>query len=532
MSDISTIAVSVAKLKDQGNALFVKKQYREAYQKYTEAIKQDDKNAIICANRAACCLNLKKYMDAAKDAQLAVEIDPTYSKAWARRATALNMIAQHEESLRCWKEALVTLQKEKLTAAKLKQKEEYKAEFEAMRLKIEHMKAAPTEVGIQLKTENMPWVKAEAIIDSIRSRGFDAVTSSAYAILGANEEFKQGMSKMKLQKETNVPGVGVQISGVSGALENLSNAVMRDSRIFHIAEQNWIKMFNNQNGGAAYAIEQAQKRHREEGFDGVRRALSVTIRSWLLLGFLEGGLRQIHATQIEYMARAVEVLDWGRKKWRNVPTDDKGVIFIYSFYMGVRAMLMQAYMEAYADNPGPSSKFPPKLLRDEAQNFLREFEDIAPPPGVVDPGFCSSFYVYPKGQAHALIAYANAQMARIAASKKEEEEIVIDYFNKAAQGYLEAASFYPQDDEQHVWYLNCALDHLYVVGTTIADLLPVMERIRLAIPEMKKIWEFSQMSQNRDKALQKTLWVEEDIREGLLNGKFTMDVKIMPEQLK
>lgn len=49
----------VAKLKDEGNAFFLKKDYASAAAKYTEAIKIDGENAILYSNRAACRLNLK-----------------------------------------------------------------------------------------------------------------------------------------------------------------------------------------------------------------------------------------------------------------------------------------------------------------------------------------------------------------------------------------------------------------------------------------------------------------------------------------
>ena len=46
--------------KEEGNALFSGGKYKEAYDKFTAAIREDDSNAIFHANRAACCLHLKK----------------------------------------------------------------------------------------------------------------------------------------------------------------------------------------------------------------------------------------------------------------------------------------------------------------------------------------------------------------------------------------------------------------------------------------------------------------------------------------
>lgn len=48
-------------LKTEGDTFYFRKDYRRAAQKYTEAIKEDDSNAILYANRAACYLPMKRY---------------------------------------------------------------------------------------------------------------------------------------------------------------------------------------------------------------------------------------------------------------------------------------------------------------------------------------------------------------------------------------------------------------------------------------------------------------------------------------
>lgn len=59
---VMSTAELVAKLKDEGNVFFLKKDYASAAAKYTEAIKIDGENAILYSNRAACRLNLKTYI--------------------------------------------------------------------------------------------------------------------------------------------------------------------------------------------------------------------------------------------------------------------------------------------------------------------------------------------------------------------------------------------------------------------------------------------------------------------------------------
>jgi tetratricopeptide (TPR) repeat protein len=53
---------SAEQLKEEGNLLFVAKKYAEAAEKYSAAIEQDPLSAVFYANRAACYLNLKKYI--------------------------------------------------------------------------------------------------------------------------------------------------------------------------------------------------------------------------------------------------------------------------------------------------------------------------------------------------------------------------------------------------------------------------------------------------------------------------------------
>lgn len=54
--------MSSASLKEEGNALFTKGEFQKASEKYTKAIELDCQNAVLYANRAACALNLKKYI--------------------------------------------------------------------------------------------------------------------------------------------------------------------------------------------------------------------------------------------------------------------------------------------------------------------------------------------------------------------------------------------------------------------------------------------------------------------------------------
>lgn len=72
------------KLKAEGNALMSQKLYDSAIQKYTEAIAKDPLNAVYLSNRAAAWGGVGQHEKAVEDAQKALEVDPTFSKAFSR----------------------------------------------------------------------------------------------------------------------------------------------------------------------------------------------------------------------------------------------------------------------------------------------------------------------------------------------------------------------------------------------------------------------------------------------------------------
>lgn len=67
------------RLKAEGNALFAKKKFKEAYTKYTEALKHDDKNPILYSNRSACSLGLHRYADVSTSVEVD-ELNEAYMK--------------------------------------------------------------------------------------------------------------------------------------------------------------------------------------------------------------------------------------------------------------------------------------------------------------------------------------------------------------------------------------------------------------------------------------------------------------------
>lgn len=80
-------------------------------------------------------------------------------------------------------------------------------------------------------------------------------------------------------------------------------------------------------------------------------------------------------------------------------------------------------------------------------------------------------------------------------------------------------------------YLNCGVDNLFKCGSKpIGEILPILKRIRLAIPKMKRIWSSSAMSkQGRDQILDRAVMMEKDALEMIEKGRFTLDDCMMPQ---
>ncbi|CAL1696596.1 unnamed protein product [Somion occarium] len=526
------------KLKDEGNALFIKKQYADAYVKFSQAIALDDKNAIFWANRAACLLSMERHLDAAHDARKATTLDHLYPKAWARLATAESALRDHENSAVHWEMALQMLPIENVSPAEIQQRQYYMEQLSIAKVKVQALKRS--EAGFSVATpDQTPFQRALSLENELRSRTTEKASSSGWVLIAAYRDFKQGVENLKMLKQYG-SGPGAIIMGHAGALTDISNGVLRDSRIFHIDGPDFISAYNRQvsteaqrwgaltEGGTDRVTSEILKLQQAKGWDVARPALSTTVRACVMRGFLESHLKQDHDVGEEFLRRALEVLEWGNSgPWGAVPFENKGTIFKKSFIQGVHVLHMKTYMQGYLHCPGPQSRFPLEKLYDEASQVMFESSLVEKEMEShdVDPGF-SSCYPYPKGYAYAMIGFCHAQMA------EQQVGAACSHFLQAATSYSQAAEQFPRDDENYCWYLYASLVNLWRCGTPIKDTLLIMKNIREAIPEMMKIWEHSALArQGRDEALQHVLQTEEGILEGLLNDTYKMDDMILPEYL-
>lgn len=517
--------------------LFRKQDYVGALSKYTEAIALDDKNAVLYANRAACYHGLNRYIDAVDDAKMATKIDPGYAKGWSRLATSRDALADWERGAEAWQKALDALPKANLSPAEQRQKDQYStclnaAQARGKALEARELRLAPVSMA---DDGNLPWQIARAMLPELQQAGPKKFTSSAWVILHAYEDFMGGVERMeqlKLVPHAEAPGGFIQ-QGNLMALTYLTDGVMRDRRVFHIINlPDWITKYNEQvlfeakickswgSDGLEIIKEQSQKRLKEKGWDDVRPALSMTVRAWIMISMLESSLKDGPQAGVHFLKRAIELLEWGRDVWKNVADKDRGTIFQDTFLRCVRTMHLSMFMDAYSTDPGLNSKFPIEHLKEDAEDLLKEISTAKYHGKEVDPGFASSFCIYPAGTAYAMIGFYHTQMARYGGDLLARIQSLVN----GAKAYIRAAERFPEDDEYCAWYLNCAMNCMRTAHVPIGEFNKVAIDLRKIVPKMMKIWAVSALRHNgRDDKIQANLRIADDLMKLVAEGELTLE---------
>ncbi|KAA1470553.1 hypothetical protein DENSPDRAFT_879794 [Dentipellis sp. KUC8613] len=541
MSDAKT--PTAAELKAEGNALFIKQEFLAASHKYTAAIEEDASNAILYSNRAACYMGLKRYVDAISDAGkvtalrqdiLLCAADSAIAARAGHRIRPQALNAPYN-SISAWKSAIAAL-----PVNDTKMRTQYTASLRAAEAAKKRMETTPAKVFTMPSTlsQETPWVRAQKRRDQL------SAMSSGWVILFAYEEFKRALDSMSLLKQTPTPQ-GTMMVGKPDVITGLSNAILRDSRVFHITQPDFLSKYNAQaafeaqrfdvwdSEGPDTVLEEAKKRLAAKGWDAVRPALAITVRGYIMRGFFEDGLRQNRAGAVEFIRNAVSLIEAARAAWPTVSKDDRGAVFEWTFLQGVRSMYLDVFHHAYASAPGLSSNYPLETLYEHADELYKDMAkgpapaDATPSDVQLDAGFLLSFSVYPRSNALAMKGYYHNQMARIGSGR--DPQVACDHLKKAAAFYLQAANCIPIDDEKHAWFLWCSLEASWRHGAPLKDTLPLMARIRIAIPLFKPIWEHSSSALGH-KVFETALWFEKDAKKGIKEGKYTEDNPIIPEQ--
>uniref|UniRef100_A0A7S2I8L0 STI1 domain-containing protein n=1 Tax=Helicotheca tamesis TaxID=374047 RepID=A0A7S2I8L0_9STRA len=92
--------------KQRGNEAFRAKNWAEAVKEYEEAVKRAPKNAPIRNNLAAALCKIMDFNGAKNHIQVAIELDPKYVKAWARKGDIEMVMKENHKAMDSYKAGL------------------------------------------------------------------------------------------------------------------------------------------------------------------------------------------------------------------------------------------------------------------------------------------------------------------------------------------------------------------------------------------------------------------------------------------
>merc|ERR1719507_1276197 len=90
----------------KGNECFKSGDWANAVKFYTEALKRNPKDAKIFSNRAACYTKLNAFDLTIKDCDSSIALDPTFVKAYLRKANVLKAMGQSQKAMEVYTKAL------------------------------------------------------------------------------------------------------------------------------------------------------------------------------------------------------------------------------------------------------------------------------------------------------------------------------------------------------------------------------------------------------------------------------------------
>mmetsp|Transcript_17534 Transcript_17534/g.24729 ORF Transcript_17534/g.24729 Transcript_17534/m.24729 type:complete len:589 (-) Transcript_17534:83-1849(-) len=92
--------------KQKGNTHFRNKEWPQAVASYEEAVKRSPKNATIRNNLAAGLCKIMDFNGARREIEIALELDPKYVKAWARKGDIEVLMKENHKAMESYKKGI------------------------------------------------------------------------------------------------------------------------------------------------------------------------------------------------------------------------------------------------------------------------------------------------------------------------------------------------------------------------------------------------------------------------------------------
>lgn len=501
----ATNRAEAERLKALGNTHYQRNEYEEAYRYFTEAIEKNPKNAIYYANRAAVLMSMKRMTDAAYDCKTAVDIDPTYAKAWGRLGKASFHLSTWDESIRAYEKALECLPKDNLSDADRALRAEYAQGI--LQVKTKRGKIKSTATGFpkaQMASGEMPWDRAKAFMPTKTAQ---SAFSCVYILAYAHGDLMKATNNLRLTTIIERPGNNLCISTPGGIVVDLTNSILHDERCFHFGDGETLnKLFfacDNENlawkgyfkkaGPAGMKADILKRLASNENYQDLRKSMTITVRCWICMAFLRMNLVGHMDYALESYANALDFLQWGQKALSHIEEDERGAVFSPSFVRGVKRLYLDAMREEIDDaaRSNRKARFSPEEVLSLAKEIVEEvdadYEEMASKPRklMYQSGHWYAYWIYPRANALASIGWYFSERAKKFPPGSSDWLL---NFHAGGEAYLKAAECLPTDEEHRILFLRKYLDCLIGERRPLKDTLPVCERIRTTAPEVLDIW--------------------------------------------
>ncbi|KAI0065855.1 hypothetical protein BV25DRAFT_1988937 [Artomyces pyxidatus] len=363
--------------------------------------------------------------------------------------------------------------------------------------------------------------------------------SSSLVLMHAKVDFEIGL-KFLIYSDFRKPGV-LEYATVNvsyqpiprDALVSLSGAYTTDERAMYVDNLDYTGLVKrmiayemHQSGAPDPALKMESvtsgflRLRRQGGWARVRPAITITVRCLLLRGHVSISLRRDYETGYNVLNKAFKILTWGRQEWPDAEEDLRGVVFSDTFYAGVFRLMVKAYELAYKATKGRNRLFRLEELLQSADDLITYAKSIrgTDTKDMRLPGMPTAFISYPEAQGHSTKGWCLEEYVEAGLCKDQDDEDT--HRIGALTSFFSAANLYAKDDEHHVEHLNHALNMLFRLETPLGQILAVMERMRLATPGVKAIWEHSALMRGSlEETLQRVASFEADLRERMEKGE-------------
>ncbi|GAA5922034.1 hypothetical protein JCM1841_003128 [Sporobolomyces salmonicolor] len=480
-------------LREQGNAAFRSERWSDAVDIYTQAIRaststeglseqESEHFAALYSNRAAARIHLFEYDLALLDAALAAKLQPKWSRAKAREGEAFTRLRNFEEARSSYAIATDLAEDDATRARCMSASASAKIRLDEQARQDAHPHLVAAEGSLEFAQTFDTFIK-----NCGDPKELVSASTAVYSWTMVVKAFEE------MDDQLNVLDSGeVEASSPSPVLD-IADAVITDSRGFHLPkgkdhklplseklrlQLSWdarvleIDRFIKPNVVPRDVIDFYDAQVEKEGWQKVKVALAHLIRGSFVAAFVNELQARTAAACSQYRF-VLGLLQEGRERWADVPEDDKGSTFRFTFERKVKMHLVESLVDGhFRSKPQEGSDLYPMIdLQGLAEEIMDDCQANKAEP---DPVSTFAFQIQPIVSAGKAFAYSLRHRAQL-------EENRIDFpcgywmhggMSKAcAKLYATAGSLLPKDDpERAVNLFNALAFDLRAGGVTFRTL--------------------------------------------------------------